>query len=98
MCSYSKLDQVVYMTNGAAAPLIPVEMQTFRLNKGMVNHIRQVNHVSMRPGCIMLDTGCKASVAGTNWHEGMTRAVVENGYEDGFETTVQSDIFSLRRW
>jgi hypothetical protein len=60
---------------------------------GRYTPIRQVNHVSMRPGCVMLDTGCRASVAGTDWHKAMTRAVRDHGYEEGMVSKVKSVFF-----
>ena len=38
-----------------------------------------VHYVHMEPGFIMIDTGCKASVAGQEWHNDMTEMVERHG-------------------
>ena len=52
-----------------------------------------VNHVQMPQGCIMLDTGCKASVGGTDWHDEMTAAVTARGRGYLIEEHPQEEYF-----
>ena len=44
------------MTNDDKEPP-PIEMNVFRHGHGYYTQIQLINHVSMRPGCIMLDNG-----------------------------------------
>ncbi len=68
-----------------------IELETFRrgqsynrdgdTNRQLQHTIREINHVNMRAGCIMLDTGCKAPAASTDWHEAMSNMVKDRGYK-----------------
>jgi hypothetical protein len=89
--SFQSFNESRDLDNTRKAPEAPaVPLTTFKKviipNGGSVTEseldstvISNVHHVHMPHGHIMLDTGCKTTVGGEEWHEDMTQAVEARG-------------------
>ena len=55
----------------------------------------EVNYVHMQPGQIMTDTGCKASVAGLEWHRELTELLGSYGLGDSVVEIPQREAFKF---
>jgi hypothetical protein len=70
-----------------------IKMKTLKKVVPTSMSVINVNHVQMPEGCIMLDTGCKASVGGTDWYDQMTAAVTARGRGHLIEEHPQDEYF-----
>ena len=69
-----------------------IEMDQLQIAGG--THI-EVNYVHMQPGQIMTDTGCKASVAGLDWHRELTDLLESYGLGEYIVEIPQREAFKF---
>jgi hypothetical protein len=71
------------------ARMIEMDLIQLRTEESQVT----VHYVHMDPGYIMIDTGCKASVAGQEWHDNMTQMVERHGLGGLIQEIPQNEKF-----
>jgi hypothetical protein len=69
-----------------------IELDTFKDNDK--THV-VVNYVHMQPGQIMTDTGCRASVAGEEWHRELTELIESFGLGEKIVEIAQEEAFKF---